>query len=250
MGDWRTLHLFDKTTYLNEVVPMVRNLDTYLPVFLNENHLSWLDGFSKPPEEIIKETILLVSELDEELSCHPVLIKLNQQTRKNYSNCYSHSENFIRQNQSAIEFFEYLLIETLFSTVADFNPYFILGKRLFEGIVETTNNSIAEELTGKLLFHNENSVLDVVDGGIINWLSEEEVTLLHLDSENIMQQNEEGFDYVKEFKVFIQYAAERNLGLISLRNPSEYDLSQLQKNENEFMQITKSLKFEHIIISK
>jgi hypothetical protein len=249
MGDWRTLHLFDKTKYIKEIIPQVRNLDTYLPVFLNEKHSRWLKGFSIPTEEIIKDTIGLTSELDEELSCHPELVKLNQITNKNYDNYYSNRENFIRQRQASIEFFEYLIIETIFSSVADFNPHFILGKRMFEGILDAKNNSIAEELTSKITSQNESSILDVIDGGIINWLSAEEVHLLYMDRENIIPLDEEGIDYVDEFKEFLKYASERNLGLISLRNPRESDLTRLQRNENELMQMTKSLKFKNIIIS-
>jgi hypothetical protein len=248
MGDWRTIHLFDKTRYIKEVVPEVRNLEDYLSTFLNEGRSRWLRGFSKPPEDIILDTIKLVSELTEELSYHPELIRLSKLINKNYNNYYSHRENFIRQRQASIEFFEYLLLETIFSRVADFNPHFILGKTIFEGCVETTNNSIAEELTSKLTSQDENSILDLIDGGITNWLSKEEVELLHLDRDNVLPSNEEAVDYVAEFKELIKIAHDRSLGLISLRNPREVELTSLQNNKNEIVNIVRDSNFKYLII--
>lgn len=248
MGDWRTLHLFDKTRYLKEVVPKVRNLEPYLATFLNERNSNWLKGFSKPTDQIVNDTIKLALELDDELSCHSELVKLGEITNKKFENYYSHRDNFIRKKQTSIEFFEYLIIETIFSSVADFNPHFILGKRMFEGIIETKNNSIAEELTSKISSQNESSILDVIDGGIINWLSEEEVKLLYIDRANIIPSNEEGLDYVNEFKELLKYAYEKDLGLISLRNPRENELCQLQKDSNEFQNIVRNSNFKYIII--
>ncbi len=249
MGDWRTLHLFDKTKYIDEVVPKVKNIKTYLNGFLNESHERWLNGFLKPKEEIISQTIELVSKLDEELNCHPDLIRLENIKNNKYDNYTAYRDEFIRNNQPAIEFFEYVIIETIFSRVADFNPHFLLGKRWFEGSFETEENSIADELIEKIRAQNQGSILDLIDGGIINWLSEEEVKLLYLDRENIKPFNNEYLNYVNEFKEFLKYASESNLGLISLRNPREYDLAKLQKNENDLMKIMNSLNFQSIIIN-
>jgi hypothetical protein len=248
MGDWRTLHLFDKTKYIKEIVPIIRNLDTYLPVFLNEERWRRLNSFSSPSEEIIKDTNKLVSELDDELSSHPELAALSRVKNKNYDNYYSHREKFISQRQSSIEFFEYLIIETIFSSVADFNPQFILGKTIFEGCVETKLNSIADELTSKITSQNEESILDIIDGGIINWLSKEDVELLYLDKENILSLNDESFDYVDEFIEFLKIAFERNLGLISLRNPRVTDLKSLKNSSVEIIKIVRKGNFKHIVI--
>jgi hypothetical protein len=248
MGDWRTLHLFDKTKYLHEIVPKVRALENYLTVFLNDKHLSYLKWFNTPIEEIIKKTIKLVSELDDELSCHPEMIKLSQIPNKNYENCYLHVESFIRQTQPSIEFFEYLIIETIFTYVADFNPYFVMGKRIFEGAIETREYSIARELTSKIRSQNKGSILDVIDGGIINWLSKEEVKLLYFDKDSISPSNDESFEYVIEFKELLKYASENNLGLISLRNPREYELCHLNINTNGFQNVVKNGNYKYLII--
>jgi hypothetical protein len=248
MGDWRTLHLFDKAKYIKEVVPMVRNFKDFLPVFLNENRSRRLNGFSKPAEEIIAGMSTFVSELSDDLSAHPELTKLCQVTNKNYDTFYSKKENFIRQRQDSIELFEYLIIDTIFSSVAYFNPYFVLGKRVFEGFIEVKSNSIAQALTTKITSQNDNSILDVIDGGIINWLSSEEVELLHLDKESILPLNEESNNYLDEFKTFLEYAHERNLGLISLRNPRESDLINLKNDPDEIIRIVKNHNFKHIIV--
>jgi hypothetical protein len=247
MGDWRTLHLFDKTKYMEEVVPKIRNLEDYLPSFLNDRHLHWLDGFSKPVDQTMNETIRFVSELNEELRAHPVLTELKKVTNKNRDNYYLPLEQFTRQRQTAIEFFEYLVIETIFSTFGNFYPHFILGKRLFEHYIEAKANSIAEELSAKITTQEEDAVLDRIDGGIINWLSKEETALLYMDRDHISPEGEEGLAYVAEFKEFLKIAVERNLGLISLRNPS----SDLDRFENGFPDILKAMEhsdFKHIVI--
>lgn len=246
MGDWRTLHLFDKKKYINQVVPKVRNIETYLNDFLTERHTRWLNGFLISKEEIINQTKKLVSELDEELNCHPELIKLNIVSNKNFDNYYSHKDEFIRNWQHAIEFFEYIIIETIFSSVADFNPHFLLGKRRFEGSIEVKEKSISLELVSKITSQNESSILDLIDGGIINWLDEEEVKLLYWDRDNIKPSSIDCVDYIIEFKEFLKYASEKNLGIISLRNPREYELAKLQLKENELVKNIVELNFKSI----
>jgi hypothetical protein len=248
MGDWRTLHFFDKTKYINEVVPKVRNIETYLTDFLNEDRTRRLNRFLVPKEEIIKQTKELVSELDEELNYHPILIELNKVKNKKYENYTVHRDVFIRNNQPAIEFFEFLIIETIFANVADYNPHFLLGKRAFEGSIETENNSISYELLEKIRFQDQCSILDLIDGGIINWLSAEEVQMLHMDEHKIKPSNTESLDYVNEFKEFLKYASEKNLGLISLRNPKESDLINLRDDDSNRIEFTKKTTFNYIIV--
>jgi hypothetical protein len=248
MGDWRTLHLFDKSRYIKEIVPIIKDFDTYLSVFLNEERLRWLNSFSIPSEEILKETTKLVSELIDGLSSHPKLKELSRVKIRNIDNYYSHREKFISRRQSSIEFFEYLIIETIFSSVADFNPHFILGKSIFEGCIDTKLNSVAKELSSKLTLQNDDSILDLIDGGIINWLSREDVEMLYLDKENILPCNDESSNYVNEFKEFLKIAYERNLGLISMRNPRESDLKSLKNSSDEIIKIVRKGNFKHIVI--
>lgn len=248
MGDWRTLHLFDKTKYMEEVVLVVRDLENYLPSFLNDRHLNWLDGFSRPPERILKDTGTLVSELDAELSIHPVLTELKQIANKQRDNYFLPREQFIRQRQVEIEFFEYVLIETIFARFGNFNPHFILGKRLFESCVETTNNSIAQELTARISSTKEDTVLDLIDGGIMNWLSKEETELLYWDRDHIFPVNEENEVYVTEFKAFLKEAYERNLGLITLRNPVESDLNRFETGFPDLVESVKNASFQYLVI--
>lgn len=254
MGNRRTLHLFDKSKYIKEVVPIVRNLESYLPAFLNEERLRWLGGFSHPIDNVLNDTIKFVSELNEELNIHIELIKINERKNDENYDCFTKRkreefEGFIRLRQCSIEFFEYLLIETIFSTVVGFNPHFILGKNLFESYIETKKNSISEELTFRITTQHQGAILDLIDGGIINWLSKEEVELLYLDRDNISHSNEESIDYVNEFKEFLKMAFERNLGLISLRNPREYDLCKLQNNSNSIENFVRNSNFKYIIIN-
>ncbi|MBL3658637.1 hypothetical protein [Fulvivirga sediminis] len=255
MGDWRTLHLFDSNRYKEEVVPAIKDIRNYLSNFLTESRLKWLNGFGSDKDEIIHQTIQFISELNLDLSIHPKLKeiqkqKLNEPYKDYIKRSTSGLDDFRKSKLNAIEFFEFLLSETIFSTVSNFNPYFVLGKRIFESCIETKKNTIAEELTNKIVSHEIGSILDLVDGGIINWLDSNEVKMLHLDLDNIMSSDNESEGYVYEFKIFIKWAYENNLGLISLRNPSETYLSQLQKVERDKFVFDKSNNFKSIIINK
>lgn len=243
MGDWASLHLFDTTKYIKEVIPVVRNLESYLPTFLNDERRSWLDGFSNPvdknlSETIKNETIKFVLELNEELKAHPKLSNLKQVANKNYDNYFSHLEDFYRRNQHAKEFFGYIMIQTIFSNTSNFYPYFTFGKRLFEAYIRTENNSIAETLTSKIRYSEEDIVLSMADSGIINWLSSENVELLYLDKDNILPLNdedEEHINYTAQFKKFLKIAFERKLGVISLRNSMESEFSRLPNSLNDIV---------------
>ncbi len=233
MGDWRTLHLFDTDRYKTEVVPLIKDTTNYLPNFLTKQRSKWLDDFEISHEEIIKHIAKFISKLNLDLSIHQKLDDI--QTRKieeSYQDYIKRSidefDQFRLSKQIIIEFYEFLMIETIFSTVSNFNPYFTLGKRLFESCIDAKNNSIAQEVINKIVSHEQGSILDLVDGGIINWLSKDEVELLLSDWDNLFPKNNNSHQYLSEFKSFLRLAYDHNLGVISLRNPNEEALTKLQ----------------------
>lgn len=254
MGDWRTLHFFDDRKYKEEIAPRVTDIESYLSDFLDEYRLSWLDGY-RDREEVLRNTIAFVPELNAELNIHPALLKIQKRKPDEVYDDFIRRKNrdfeqFFSANQSNLEFFEFILIETIFSSVADFNPHFKLGKWLIESIIGAKKGSIAEELLGLITGSREGGILDLVDGGIINWLSQEEVELLFLDRENIFCKDHKFPGYLKEFKDFLQMAAKNQCGLITLRNPDEYRLSHLQPSPNPNEAFIKKAGFKNILINR
>lgn len=255
MGDWRTLHFFNEEKYKEEIVPQVTDIESYLSAFLNDYRLNWVDGYPITREEILRNTITFVSELSSELNIHPYLIEIEKRKAQETYHDFVKRRNqdfdhFFKSKLSVIEFFEFLLIETIFSSVANFNPHFKLGKRLFESLISAKKGSVAEELIRLITTGPNGAVLDLVDGGIMNWLNKEEVELLYLDNENLICQDDKYPGYVNEFKEFLFMAVNSDCGLISLRNPSEYRLSRLQSKPNENEIQVKESGFKNILINR
>ena len=176
MGDWRTLHFFDEDRYIQKIVPLVKNGQDYITSFSTDYRLKWFDSFNIDRKEIINQTVDFITELSYDLRIHSELKRIDERKTNESFNQYiqrSTSElgNFRNSKKYAIEAFEFLLIETIFSTVSNFNPYFSLGKGIFESYVKTKKDSIAQELCNRIVSQEQGSILDMIDGGIINWLS-------------------------------------------------------------------------------
>lgn len=255
MGDWRTLHLFDSDKYKKEIVPRVKNTSEFLSSVLDKELSTYLLGFSQSQQEIIDEIIAFIAELESDLMFHPSLRQAQQKSIKQQhfevlKRQYLGQDNFIETHINSIEFLESILTETIFSTVANFNPHLILGKRIFESFVTATKDSVAEELIYPITESEPGSVLNLIDNGIINWLDKEEVERMADDLENVFSTQSKlshATRYVKEFKVFVQLAYASNLGLISLRNPREEKLSKLRQTPNELQTFIDSNDFKYII---
>lgn len=215
MGEWNTLHLFDKEKYMDEIVPQVKDAGHYfernLKRMSEDCRLKRLVNYCPSKEEYIN----FVKELNDEL------------------NMYGGQSNY----SSVAEFHKDRLIENIFSSVAYFFPYFILGKRIFTGAVKAKANSVAEELTRAIMYSNSNreTVLDIYDHGVRNWLDKYDVELLYFDLDNIHATTRDGDEYVDNFKAFVGLAYQNNLGLITLREPCESTLSRLSPISEKFI---------------
>ncbi|TCI90951.1 hypothetical protein [Tenacibaculum sp. M341] len=225
MGAWRTLHFFDHETFIREMSPKLRDLKFLNETFENPYFKRYLKRTNQEKEKVLTNIYNIADSLNDDLKTHPELFTIEtakKQAHEKYdafsSKKYRLYEAFISKNNLGIEAFEYFMNYIIFSTYADFIPYFRFGKSLLESFTRATKNSISEELLSRISGLDYGSIYERFDDGIMTWLSYEEVELFYLDSENIIPKDKDCMVYVNEFKIFIKYAYDNKLGLIAMKD--------------------------------
>lgn len=237
MGDWNTLHLFDSKKFYNEITPDLKDKGELFDIHFQSKLYWYRTRIDQTDTEILKKVKILVKNLDSSLRFHKELYEIDSR-KYSYNSSESErefiigrehdSEAFQKEHGYAIYHYIELLLLTVFSECAQFNPHFRLGRRIFTGNISATKGSIADECYDYIAYQSVGGVGYHETGHIINWLTHEDAQLLWLDIDNIGPRDEESEEYFNAFKNFLQIAVENELGFISVSNVSEKILNMIE----------------------
>ncbi len=225
MGVWNTVHLFDNNKFYNEVVPCLRGDENCFKEDYLEFYKSYRTGgianlSDNELDEILNESIQrvkeIVNQLDLNFKKHEVYNYLESyQDQLDYLNKYNYYE--------FCKFFEYYL----FKYCADFFPYIICGKRGLVSVLDSKDNSIGSEILYNL--GDSDNVFNL-DGGIINWISNEDTEILGSCEEDFFSKDyycNEDLEYLENVIRFFKIASSNNLGLVQGQDMREERLIEL-----------------------
>lgn len=236
MGHWQTIHLFDyKKFRKNGIHNLMKNKEEFktncqrflelTPYIEDGKSLSIKEKLEKLDSLYIKFNGIL-EEFDTDLSIKKLKGNEDESKRKDYiTSIYDY--NFAR-----------FIIFLIFSNYADYFPFTVGGKNGIQNKFEP-NKSLAFELLIKLDTGLGQNYFSIEHHGIVGWLTEEEITLLNMDFDNLSSKKD---SYIDGFLNLIKIANKENFGIIlGVDMPDDRIYSDLQ---SEIVDYTKYYEYE------
>jgi hypothetical protein len=199
MGQWNTLHTFDEKLYQARTLRLLENEQALLPYYEAFKSLSLPGTCTLTPAEFVR----YAADFRQQISDLFVV------------GCAKDRESVLPLSDdheyTFVNFFTYLI----FQTAARFDPYFRFGYRAFaKSVIFRGQESVASLIVSDLL--NSENEFNRDGSGIRRILSAVDVRMLMLDLDNLTARTDEGAaEYVEDFKHYITYLAERDLGVLS-----------------------------------
>jgi hypothetical protein len=242
MGDWNTLHLFNEDIFYNQTVPLLKgkygDLEKEYYDFLKYHLIGGIDRLSKSELNILckkgaEDVIAVASNFDYVFTLHSEFMIDDQEERKSYLDKHNWFYDFNR-------FFEYIV----FSTCADYFPWYRLGKCGLFTQVPMKNRSIGYEVISKLSMRSEYNLFCCDGSGIISWISSEEAALLKNDYSSVIEKNE----FTTDFEKFLDGVVQNQLGLLAAVNLTENILKQLKSFKLKDEKVWMNIKLDHLFL--
>jgi len=222
MGDLNTLHLFSESIFYNQTVLLLKgkkgDMEKYYHDFLGYHINGGIETLSKSEVNIlckkaIEEIISISNKFDYAFILNKDFMIDDSEERKAYLGKYNFFYDF---NQ----FFQYII----FSTCADYFPFFQLGNQSLSRRIQMKNRSIGFEVISKLSMRSDYNLFCCDGEGIVGWVSSEEAQLLKDDFSSLQIENELAIN----FKKFLDIAVENKLGFLTGVNLNETMLKLLK----------------------
>lgn len=228
MGHWRTVHLFSDKRFREYTLPALRDpaydLKPAYLAFMRGHVVGGVDHL--PPDELDAR----VEQAVREVRIHANEFDAGFQNHAGYAGaCAAKGKDVLTDWLGANgwyydfgKFFEYFV----FQTCTDFYPHVPLGgggmnSRFAMGLRRLYRTApVAEELLDTL----DRWSLLCVEGGVMGWISAEDVELLLLDKDRLAGENPE---FMEPFGVLLEAARDHGLGLMEGIDMQEGRLEQV-----------------------
>ncbi len=232
MSDWNTLHFFNDEKFYSEIVPDLQGKGILLSKYLNSESGKYLLRHNIP--ERTSNMIAYCHQFDSDFKTHKTLREIESRVKspiEEYQDFVTKrnqdQENFFNTYAQEIEDLNRILPLIIFSECAIYQPYFILGRRIFTGNIGSKTGSFAEACCHNIVHSKTGSSLNYFGSGLTNWLTKEEVNLLLLDKDNLYSRSAESEDYLPKFIAFLQSAYDNKYGFIAVTNINKSIISDI-----------------------
>jgi hypothetical protein len=257
MSDWNTLHLFNSKVFHSKIVPDLKGDGIILSKYFNSTLGRSILYDNSNSKERIDKIIAFCNDLDPQFKCHKAKYSLETRKRKiseSYEdfrkNISEEEKDFEDKYNNVIDDLSMILPLIIFAECAIYNPHLILGRRTFSGCIHGKKGSIAENCCDKIICRDKGSLFISGSGGIINWLTNEDVQLLALDKDNLFADSDETNSYLIDFLNFLQLALENDYGFISVTNINESTIQMIEKPKFSIEVDMVKMGFESVIWTK
>lgn len=208
MGDWNSLHLLDEEKYESETLQILQDADA-----LSKHYTNYLQHCIRGETEWSIAYIIETVEMNQE-----IFYKL----RVVEDEAFEEQKWELPQELDDYHFRRFISF-LIFRTSAQFFPYFKMGKYYLWQALDPPAESLAAEILDHLFLFSGPFNWD--GDGIRKIIEQEDLRLLLSDSDSIRVKKEEDQLLLKEFINFLEFAKEKNLGLLSGQNLDEGLLS-------------------------
>ncbi|NJC27684.1 hypothetical protein [Neolewinella antarctica] len=242
MSNWNTLHFFDFNKYQNDVVPKAPQK---LSLKLMQN---------SPPanSQSLRE---LLENMEENYIVHTELKDIESLEKRNGE---TYEAMLSRKRSEYIVFkekYDFILCDyaeqlsiLLFTEVAQLDNYLILGRNILTQNVVAIKGSVAEECLNKMMTTRPGTISAYGGSGILNWLSAEEISLLHMDRTNVHPANSSASTYHRSFLAMVDKAATHEFGLLCASNLSSRVVAEVRRQSNPLITVTFDGNYSNIIV--
>ncbi|SEO92505.1 hypothetical protein SAMN05660816_03858 [Niastella yeongjuensis] len=254
MGDWNTLHIFNDRYFFEHLVPDFKGDGTIFKNYwdspLGKSILWGHDNGEARTQHMIE----LCRQLQPDFKVHEKYYEILNRKKKpteTYEDFrlkqHQDEDLFLQMNTTAIEDLNILLQAIIFSECAAFNPHLILGRRIFTGNIEAKDGSIADEVISQVMYQKYGSLYYCYTGGVMNWITYEELQLMWLDKENLRVAADGAEQYLHEFLAFAELALQHTCGFISVTNVREEQLNAIENPRLKINLDTKEKGYKYVI---
>jgi len=234
MSDWNTLHFFDHSRYVKQVVPDIKSGGPLLHKSLGDirNGNDQFLGHYLPTDlpALLKE----LQQLDDELLVHPELQRIwterinSKSYREDRQTRYDMAREAVSEtSRSVLADFTQILTYLIFTECAVFNPYLSIGRSIFSHCINVPKGSLAEELHGEWRHQKHGHVMTFDGTGIIGCLSAAELKLMEMELEKCGPKTPATRPYFEAFSWMVHTASEKDWGLLAITNVDEDPLTRI-----------------------
>ncbi len=199
MGQWNTLHTFDEKLYQTKTLRLLEDERALLPYYQNYKTLCIPGTCKLTPLDFIRYATDCRQQIAD---LFVVGCTKDENMRLPLPPEYEYT---------FVDLFTYLI----FQTAARYYPYFRLGYRALDRAVRIQKReSVADQILRDLFRSCGEFARD--GSGIRKIFTVVDVKMLALDLDNLAANAEEGdFKRVEDFKQYVTYLADRDLGILS-----------------------------------